>query len=159
FDRKIDTNIESEDHKKSIRRAIKFAESKKLAFEIFVSGVGAYDIWIEHLEEGFTEDTKYFGNQYMINSYLDARKSVVEYLGKLIKLYRGTPQINELYQTFYEYQKVVKIYKELSKLFPRRGFDSVSVDKCKRAVILVGLLKKHEIEAIACMKKAVEIWE
>jgi DNA-binding transcriptional ArsR family regulator len=159
FDRKVTTKIESEDHKKSIKRAIKFAESKKLAFEIFVSGVDAYDVWIKHIEEGFTEDTKYFGNQYMINSYLDARKSVVEYLGKLIKLYRGTPQINELYQTFYEYQKVVKIYKELSKLFPRRGFDSITEDKCKRAVILLRLLKKHELEAIACMKKAVEIWE
>ena len=159
FDRKIDSKIESKDHKESIIRAIRFAESKKLAFKIFVSGVDAYDTWIEQLEEGFTEDTKYFGNQYMINSYLDARKSVVEYLGKLIKLYRGTPQINELYQTFHEYQKVVKIYKELSKLFPRRGFDSVTEDKGKRAINLLGLLKKHEVEAIACMKKAVEIWE
>jgi hypothetical protein len=159
FDRKIDSKIESKDHKESIIRAIRFAESKKLAFKIFVSGVDAYDTWIEQLEEGFTEDTKYFGNQYMINSYLDARKSVVEYLGKLIKLYRGTPQINELYQTFHEYQKVVKIYKELSKLFPRRGFDSVTEDKSKRAINLLGLLKKHEVEAIACMKKAVEIWE
>jgi len=159
FDRKVNTKIDSEDHRESIKRAIKFAESKKLAFKIFVSGVNAYDTWITHLEEGLTEETKYFGNQYMINSYLDARKSVVEYLGKLIKLYRGTPQINELYQTFYEYQKVVKIYKELSKLFPRRGFDSVTEDKCKRAINLLDLLKKHELKAIACMKKAVEVWE
>ncbi len=159
FDRKIDSKIESKDHKGSIKRAIRFAESKKLACEIFVSGVDAYDTWIEQLEEGFTEDTKYFGNQYMINSYLDARKSVVEYLGKLIKIYRGTPQITELYQSFYEYQKVVKIYKVLSKLFPSRGFDSVTEDKCKRAITLLGLLKKHELEAIACMKKAAEIWE
>lgn len=159
FDRKINTKIESKDHKESIKRAIMFAESKKLAFNIFVSGVDAYDTWIEHLEEGLTEDTKYFGNQYMINSYLDARKSVVEYLGKLIKIYRGTPQINELYQTFHEYQKVVKIYKMLSKLFPRRGFDSVTEDKCNRAINLLGLLKKHELDAIVYMKKAVEIWE
>ena len=159
FDRKIDVKIESEDHRESIRRAIRFAESKKIAHKIFVSGVEAYDTWIEHIEVGLVEDTKYFGNQYMINSYLDARKSVVEYLGKLIKIYRGTPQINELYQTFYEYQKVVKIYKELSKLFPRKRFDSVTKDKCKRAIKLLGLLKKHELEAIAFMKKAVEIWK
>ncbi|MCK4973307.1 MAG: hypothetical protein KAS52_08290, partial [Candidatus Heimdallarchaeota archaeon] len=159
FDRKIDTKIESEDHKESIKRAIQFAESKKLAHKIFVSGVDAYDTWIQHLEVGLAEDTKYFGNQYMINSYLDARKSVVEYLGKLIKIYRGTPQINELYQTFYEYQKVVKIYKELTRLFPRKGFDSITEDKCKRAINLMGLLKKHELKAIACMKKTVEIWE
>ncbi|MBY9001344.1 MAG: winged helix-turn-helix transcriptional regulator [Candidatus Heimdallarchaeota archaeon] len=159
FEEKIDQKIESEEHKESIKRAIKFAGSRKLANDSFISGIEAYDTWIAHLDKGITEETKYFGNIYMINSYLDSRKSVVEYLGKLIKIYRGTPQITELYQTFYEYQKSVKIYNQLSTLFPRRGLETVTDEKCKRAINLLGLLKKHESEAIDCMKKAVEIWE
>ena len=159
FDKALNEEISDKDYKESIERAIYIAENKNLGREGFITGVSAYDEWINTLEEIEDEGTAYFANSYMIDSYFQGRKSVVNYLEKLSKKFSGFAQSIPLQKAADEYKIVVENYKKLSKLFPRIYDGILTTELCEKGASILRTVKDHEEEAIYFLKRAKKNWK
>ena len=159
FDKATDEEISDKDYKESIERAIYISENKNLGREGYITGVSAYDEWINTLEEIEDEGTEYFANAYMIDSFLHGRKSVIKYLEKLSKRFSSFAQSIPLQKAADEYKIVVENYEKLSESFPRNYDGILTPELCAKGASILRALKEHEEEAIYLLKRASKNWK
>ncbi|MEE9410121.1 MAG: winged helix-turn-helix domain-containing protein, partial [Candidatus Heimdallarchaeota archaeon] len=159
FDKPSGDEIKDKDYKESIERAIYISENKNLGREGYITGIKAYDEWIDRLEKGEDEGTEYFANAYMIESFSGGRKSVVEYLKMLVERFSGSPQSIPLQKAADEYNIVSENYAKLHELFPRVFEGFFTEEKCKKGASLLRTIKEHEEEAIYFLKRANKNWK
>jgi len=159
FDKATSEDISDKDYKESIERAIYIAENKNLGREGYITGVSAYDEWINILEEIEDEGTEYFANAYMIDSYFQGRRSVVNYLEKVSKKFSGFAQSIPLQKAADEYKIVVENYEKLTNIFPKTYDGILKEELCEKGASILRTLKEHEEEAIYFLKRAKQNWK
>ncbi len=159
FDKGTTEEISDKDYKESIERAIYIAENKNLGREGYITGISAYDEWTKTLEEIEDEGTQYFDNAYMVDSFYHGRKSVVNYLEKLSKIFSGNAQSIPLQKAADEYKAVVENYEELREIFPRTYDGILTVELCEKGASILRTVKEHEEEAIYFLKRAKKNWK
>ena len=86
----VEIDPELED-KKSINRAIKFAKGIETEKSGWITGIQAYDNWINVLESGESQ-TCIEGNSILGQYQYDAKYIASEYLDRLARKYKGRPQ-------------------------------------------------------------------
>ena len=102
--------------------------------------------------------TKYFGNAYIIKSFLAGRKSVVKYLKKISNINRNLPQQVSIEKAIKKYQKVVEFYEKLSELFPHIYSGVLNQEKISKGASLIRILKKLEEEGVNYLEQALNEW-
>ena len=78
--------------KKALERALKFAKGTKYSNGGYNVGPQAYDFWIYMLNKGKEENIDIFGNSVLGIYYFDAKAVTSEYLDRLARKYKNTPQ-------------------------------------------------------------------
>ena len=150
--------LTAEDYKESIKRAISISKENKYGREGHITGFSAYDRWAYLIENEKDMGTKYFGNAYIIKSFLAGRKSVVKYLKKISNINRNLPQQVSIEKAIKKYQKVVEFYEKLSELFPHIYSGVLNQEKISKGASLIRILKKLEEEGVNYLEQALNEW-
>jgi len=151
--------INDVDYKESIRRAVSISKVNRYGREGHITGLRAFDKWIYLLENEIDQGTKYFGNAYLIQTFLASKKSVVIYLKKLSNTYRNQSQQAALDKAVKEYLEVVEIYEKLQELFPLIYGGVFTKESVSKGVNLIKSLKNHEEEGVKYLEQSLDEWK
>ncbi len=146
--------------KKALVRALKFAEGTTYSNGGYYVGPQAYDFWIYMLEKGKEENIDKFGNSVLGIYYFDAKDVTSEYLNRLARKYKNTPQGFNLREASKNYRDAKMHLEKFTVLFPyfEPENSSLTLDKRKKGAEILRKVKINEIEAINNLEKSIEKW-
>lgn len=116
----------------------------------FISGLEAYDAWIDAFEKGNVDTV---GNAYNIQVNKHARTTAVEFLEKISDElgHASTSKAIDIYK------KIVKDYEALEALFPDENNKDPQPDDKEQAIILLNQLRDQEEQGLEAMKELLYI--
>jgi len=146
--------------KKALERALKFAKGTTYSNGGYYVGPQAYDFWIYMLEKGKEENIDKFGNSVLGIYYFDAKDVTFEYLNRLARKYKNTPQGVNLREASKNYREAKMQLEKFTVLFPyfEPENSSLTLDKRKKGAEILKNVKISEIEAINNLEKSIEKW-
>ncbi len=148
--------------KKSIKRAINFARGDFFLQSEITSGPEAYDKWINVLDSGKKEQVINFVSENLGQYYYDAKNVASEYLERLSRIYKETPQSKFLKFASESYQKAKMRLEHFNIMFPhlqQKKDYNITLEKRKKGIDILQKVKKIELEAIGNLEKAYDIWK
>jgi len=160
FDEKKEKEETEVIEKKALERALEFAKGTTYSNRGYYVGPQAYDFWEYMLNEGKEENIDKYGNSVLGIYYFDAKDVAFEYLDRLARKYKNTPQGVNLKEASKSYRDA-KIYLEkFTVLFPYFEPENsrLTVDKRKKGAEILKKVNISEIEAINNLEKSVEKW-
>ena len=146
--------------KKALVRALKFAKGTTYSNGGYYVGPQTYDFWIYMLEKGKEENIDKFGNSVLGIYYFDAKDVTFEYLNRLARKYKNTPQGVNLREASKNYREAKIQLEKFTVLFPyfEPENSSLTLDKRKKGAEILKNVKISEIEAINNLEKSIEKW-
>jgi hypothetical protein len=147
-----------EKDKQAIHRAIKMAEGKYRE-ENYVQGPDAFEKWATILEEGTDKSLVYHGNAYVGECTLEGFRLAGSFLNRLAQAYHQDKQGEPLAKASSEYHHAEAIMKEFTEVFPFAFEGDIPGEKRKRGASILRRAKSHVVEAVSCMKKALDEWK
>lgn len=115
----------------------------------FISGLEAYDTWINAFEKGSIDKE---GNAYNIQVIKHARETAVDFLEKISEEL-GPDSTSKAIAV---YQQIVKDYEALAALFPDANSKDLNSDNKDNAIALLKQLKEREKQGLDAMKEILQ---
>jgi len=160
----FDTKKEKEEtevtEKRALERAVKLAKGIKFSNEEYNVGPQAYDFWISMLDKGKEENIDIFGNSVLGIYFLDAKDVSSEYLNRLFRKYKNTPQGFNLREASKNYRDAKMHLEKFTVLFPYFEPENghLTQENRKKGVEILKNVKICELEAIENLEKSIEKW-
>lgn len=160
FDTKTNKEETEVIEKKALERAIGFAKGTTFSNAGYIVGPQAYDFWIHMLKQGNEENIDIFGNNVLGIFYFDAKDVTSEYLNRLSRKYKNTPQGINLKEASKNYRDAKMHLEKFTVLFPyfEPENTSLSMNNRKKGVEILRNVKISELEAIDNLEKSIEKW-
>jgi len=160
FDEKKEKEETEVIEKKALERALEFAKGISYSNRGYYVGPEAYDFWIHMLENGTEENIDKYGNSVLGIYYFDAKDVAFEYLDRLARKYKNTPQGFNLKEAGKNYRDAKIHLEKFTVLFPyfEPENSNLTLDKRKKGVEILKKVKISEIEAINNLDKSIEKW-
>jgi hypothetical protein len=160
----FDTKKEKEEieviEKRALERAVELAKGKKFSNEEYNVGPQAYDFWIYMLENGKEDNIDLFGNSVLGIYLFDAKDASSEYLNRLSRKYKNTPQGFNLGEASKNYRDAKMHLEKFTVLFPyfEPENSQLTLENRMKAVEILKNVKLCELEAIENLEKSIEKW-
>lgn len=150
--------VKAEDaHKRALERAYRFAMKELPANERYVTGLDAFDAWIDALENATIDPVSYHGNSYVAVCLWEAREMATEFLLRLARKYKGH-RSKYLSEVSNSYAEEARHLKEFTSIFPFSLKGDMPTEERKKGVEILEKAKKVEEKAITQLEIAIEEW-
>jgi DNA-binding transcriptional ArsR family regulator len=160
FDEKIKPLSVESMEKQSLKRAIRFSKSENYSKRGYYTGPKAWDYWITSLMGESTDKIDRFGNSISGIYYFDQKEISQEYLDRLSRKYKNTPQGSSLKEASKSYRNAKMEMEKFTVLFPYFEPENsiLRPEKRKKGIEILKNVKKYELEAIESMEEAYRNW-
>ncbi|MFX1274423.1 MAG: hypothetical protein ACFFBP_18810 [Promethearchaeota archaeon] len=161
FHKNVEKNDIRVEEKESINRAINFAEGSKYSQEGFTFGPLAFDLWMDLLESAKDDEIDIYGNSILGQYYYDCKYQGAEYLDRLSRKYRSSPQGDYLKNAYQEYRDAKMHLEKFIVLFPyfEPNNNSLSSENRKKGISILKDVKECEKRTIENLEKAYFNWQ
>ncbi|MCJ7648657.1 MAG: winged helix-turn-helix domain-containing protein, partial [Candidatus Lokiarchaeota archaeon] len=160
FEKEIEKEETEVIEKNALKRALEFAQGTVYSNGGYIVGPQAYDFWIDLLNQGKEENIDNFGNSVLGIYYFDAKEVSFEYLNRLARKYKNTPQGVYLKEASKNYRDAKIYLEQFTVLFPYFEPENsfLTLDKRNKGIEILENVKINEIEAIKNLEKSIEKW-